>query len=221
MGPDAPTDTLGVSRLDRAALWLIVGAAGVVAALWAVGVVLAAGTHLGDGPLTVDRMTIGNAETPAFVADLAAVTEARYESVGITVEGAPETARWLLWGAYVAAALPTIGIAVTLAWLCVRILRGRAFGRSLTAATVSAAILAILGGTASQILGASGRAAIVDFLGVDSTAGGDAGAGPAEGFAGFALSVDLGPVAIGVVLAVVAVAFQIGARMQQDTRGLV
>ncbi|MEE6288939.1 hypothetical protein V2J52_14895 [Georgenia sp. MJ173] len=217
--PSSPSRRASTTA-DHVGLWLIGAGAALVALLHAVGIVLAGRQTLGSGPLEVRDMTIGDAATPAFTEPIAAITDARYESVTITVEGAPQSARWLLWGADAVSSLAAIGICLALLWLCVRVARQRPFGRSISAALLTTAALVMAGGVLGQFLGAIGRAEIVSFLGPEST-GGYHGAGAAEGFLGLAMEISLAPIGIGLALGVVAAAFEIGARLQRDTEGLV
>lgn len=218
----ASSPTAGtLSTADRAVLWLILAFAGAVALLATLGAALSARDVLGTGPLQVTDMEIGNAATPPFTERLPAITEARYESVAVTVDGAPEAARWLLWGSYTADAVVIIGVCLALAWLCWRVLHGRPFGRSLTVATATVAILVAIGGLAGQWLAAIGRGEIVAHLGLDATAGDSTDGGSQEGFLLLAMEISLAPLGVAAGLAVLAAAFQIGARMQRDTAGLV
>jgi len=210
-----------VSRGDRVALRLTAAVAATVAALAAVGLVLSAVHLLGEDPLEVQGLELVNASTPEFTEPLEGVVAARYESVALTVTDAPASARWLLLGSVAMTSAAAIGVGVTLTWLCLRVMVLRPFGRSVTVALVTSAVAVMLGGAGSQVLAAAANAAIVDHLGPAATGGATAGQGAVEGLLSFGMELDLAPIGVGVALAVVALAFQLGARMQRDTEGLV
>src|SRR5699024_6505018 len=103
--------------------------------------------------------------TPEFTEPFAQVTGARYESVALTLTEVPGSARWLFFAQAAVTGLAAVGVCLALLWLCLRVLRSRPFGRSVTAALVASAILIIVGGTAGQLLEAAARSAIVSHLG--------------------------------------------------------
>ncbi|WP_152188221.1 hypothetical protein [Georgenia satyanarayanai] len=211
-----------MSRGDRAALWGTAVVAGLVAVGAAVGGVMSVVQAMRDDPLTLHGFPLVNARTPEFTEPFGQVSEAWYESAALTVTGLPAAARWPFAAQSAVTALAVVGVSLALVWLAVRVLRNRPFGHSMTAALVASAVLIIVGGTASQLLGALGNAAVVDHLGPDVTGGADLSRPEGyEGLAMFSLELSLAPVGVGVALAVVALAFQIGARMQRDTEGLV
>lgn len=210
------------SRGDRAALWLTAGAAGTLAVAAAVVGTFSIVHALREDPLTVQGFPLVNARTPEFTEPFAQVTGARYESVALTLTDVPASARWLFAAQAGVTALAVVGVLLTLLWLCLRVLRTRPFGRSVTAALAASAALISIGGLASQALEATAQAAIVSHIGPDITGGADTARPEGyEGLAGYALNLDLTAVGVGVALAVVALAFQIGARLQRDTEGLV
>ncbi|PYF99317.1 hypothetical protein SAMN05216184_10726 [Georgenia satyanarayanai] len=211
-----------MSRGDRVALGATAAVAALVAVGAAVGGVMSVVQALRDDPLTLHGFPLVNARTPEFTEPFGQVSEAWYESAALTVTGLPTAARWPFAAQSAVTALAVVGVSLALLWLALRVLRNRPFGRSMTAALVASAVLIIVGGTVSQLLGAAGNAAVVDHLGTDITGGADT-ARP-EGYEGlmtFALDLSLAPVGVGLALAVVALAFQIGARLQRDTEGLV
>jgi len=206
-----------MSRTDRFALGATAALAGLVALGAAVGGVLSVVQALRDDPLTISGFELVNARAPEVTEPAEQVTAAWYDSATLSVANLPDSARWLFAGHSAVMALSVVGVSLALLWLALRVLRTRPFGRSVTAALVTSALLIIIGGTAAQLLEAAGRAAVVDHLGPAVTGG----AGSGESLLAFGLSVDLAPISVGMALAVVALAFQIGARMQRDTEGLV
>ena len=205
----------GMATADRIGLWVVGVGAGLVALAHAVALVLGVRRTLGDRPLEVAGLHFVEEAAPAFTEQLPAVTEARYYSWTAVVDGLPSLARWLLWGAEAAVSLAAIGICLALIWLCVRVARRRPFGRSLTVALVVTAGLVIIGGMLPQMLDAIARSEVIEYLGVAEMAA-------TQGTAvAFSFEVSLAPVGIGLALGVVAAAFEIGERLQQDTEGLV
>ena len=211
-----------MSRGDRVALGVTAALAGLVAAGAAVGGVMSVVQALRDDPLTLHGFPLVNALTPQFTEPFGQVSEARYESVTLTVTSLPVSARWPFAAQSAVTALAVVGVALALLWLALRVLRDRPFGRSMTAALVASAVLIAVGGTASQLLGAAGNGAVVDHLGTAITGGADTARPEGyEGLTSYALDLSLAPVGVGMALAVVALAFQIGARLQRETEGLV
>lgn len=211
-----------MARGDRVALGATVAVAVLVAVGAAVGGVTSAVQAMRDDPLSLARFPLVNARTPEFTQPFGQVDEARYESVTLTVSGLPASVRWLFAAQSVVTALAVVGVSLALVWLAVRVLRGRPFGRSMTAALVTSAVLVIVGGTANQLFGAAGNAAVVDHLGTAITGGADTARPEGyEGLTAYALDLSLAPIGVGMALAVIALAFRIGARMQRDTEGLV
>lgn len=211
-----------MSRGDRVALGATAAVAGLVAVGAAVGGVMSVVQALRDDPLTLHGFPLVNARTPEFTEPFGQVSEARYESAALTVTGLPTSVRWPFAAQSAVTALAVVGVSLALLWLALRVLRNRPFGRSMTAALVASAVLIIVGGTASQLLGAAGNAAVVHHLGTDITGGADTARPEGyEGLMAYALDLSLAPIGVGMALAVVALAFQIGARLQRDTEGLV
>lgn len=211
-----------MSRGDRFALGATAALAGLAALTAAAGGVLSVANALRDDPLTLAGFPLGSGRTPEFTEPVAQVTDARYESVALTLTELPDAARWLLAAQAAVVAIAVVGVSLTLLRLALRVLRARPFGRSMTVALVASAALIAVGGTVSQLLEAAARAVVVDHLGPDMTTGGTpGGTGSDEGLLSFALNLDLAPIGVGLALGVVALAFQVGARLQRDTEGLV
>lgn len=215
--PVHPKMRRALTAMDRAGLWVVGVGAALAAVLHAVGIVVRARQTLGTGPLEVTDLRLDAGSTPEFTENLPAVTEAHYDTITVVAEGAPSLARWLLWGADTTSSLAAIGICLALVWLCVRVARRRPFGRLLTLALLVTATLVMVGGMLPQLLGAMGRAEIVDHVGLAAMAG-EHGQGMVLAFS---LELSFAPVGIGLVLGVVTAAFEIGERLQRDTEGLV
>ena len=205
-----------LTAIDRAGVWIIGLGAALVATLHVVGLAASGREILGSGPLTVRNLALGNSGTPQFATSSPEITGASYETATVTVAQAPTSARWLLWGEVAATSLAAVGIALALAWLCVRVIRYRPFGRSVTLALFTTAVLVMVGGVLTDVLGAMGRAELVSALGT-SVLSGDHG----EGLLTMAMNVSLAPIGIGLAIGVLGAAFEVGARLQRDTEGLI
>ena len=105
--------------------------------------------------------------------------------------------------------LTAVTVALALAYLCWTLYKRRPFLAATTRAIEVAAAALLVGGFAGPaLLGFSAWTAI-DQLGLD------------QDLLPLSLQIDLMPVVAGVALAIVAMAFQLGERMQRDTEGLV
>lgn len=99
-------------------------------------------------------------------------------------------------------------------YLCIRLLRGRPFARSMTIAAVVVALALIVLGTASDVLTEVLRNTVqTEMLGD--------GMPPEPYSGGRSFSFPGGYLAAGLAVAVVALAFRIGDRVTRDTEGLV
>lgn len=208
-----------IAAIENWLLRAITGGAMIFAgfAAWALGSQI---VHLVTSrELTVPGFSVGNT-TPDFASKAPEILDAYYESAAVTVDGLTGTARAWLVAESAASGLLAIGLCVIVAVLGMRIVYGGPFARSVTWSVGGAAILVMVTGLTQSWFAAVARAEVVDFLGTQVTAG-DAGAGPYEGLAAFALNLDLAPIGWGLALALVATAFEIGERMQRDTEGLV
>lgn len=194
----------------------IVGSGGLIGIPLSLYSLVASAVHLTNAAVVrVTGIPFSSGEYPPILAGSDAPVDAGYESVWIEVANLPSGARWLLWGEQ---ALPTftgLAIAVAVAWLALALLRGRPFTRAFPWVLAAVAIVVMVAGVASQLVGAIARAETVAFLG-DPRVFTDEG-----GFAAFSLSLDLGPIGWGLGIALVAAAFSIGTRLQRETRGLV
>jgi len=103
-------------------------------------------------------------------------------------------------------------VALAVAYLGWRLLKGDPFRRSLTLATVIAAVALILGSAFSTGIGF-----IATFLAMDELTG---EAFMSEGYP-YTFTFDLTPALVGIALGVVATAFEYGEKLRADTAGLV
>ncbi|MBX9472334.1 hypothetical protein [Microcella sp.] len=217
-----PTSPTPPTRIERVFLRVIAVGALLVAALAVVAAVVGTASIANDKRVDVTGMLIANAETPAFTERSDAITDARYDSVSATVTGLSGEARAWLVTEHLAATLLTLGLALVVAWVALRLAAGRPFVRSATVALGGTAIVVTACGLIEQTAAALGHAEVVSFLGADKlTAGGNAENPSYEGFVAFGLNLDLAPIGWGIALLVIASAFELGQRLQRDTEGLV
>jgi hypothetical protein len=135
----------------------------------------------------------------------------QFQTAVISATGISLGARLLVAAAAIVGTLCTIFVALTISVLCQRLRRGAPFARSLASMLFAASLTLMIGGVIGQALTIAGASAVaVELNNVRGTHDFVAG-GPA----------DFTPVVAGMVLGVIAAAFRIGERMQQDTEGLV
>ncbi|MGN7861806.1 hypothetical protein ACTJI8_14595 [Microbacterium sp. 22303] len=193
-------------------LGLIATGAVSVAIAALVAIVLRAVALFGLAPTILLPMHDGG--TVKALAQAPAVLQSDYASAHVTVEGIPFFARLLLVLEGALPALATIGVCAVAWWLGVSLIRSRPFRRSMSTAIGIAACLVMVGGVLGQLAGAIGRAAVVDHLSVGDPS-------VTHVLWPFLLELDLAPLGWGFALALIATAFQLGARLQQDAEGLV
>lgn len=184
---------------EKTILGLIAGAAAAVAVL-AVVFLVGRIVEVSTGPVTLHDVPTDGPIDAGFAG-------ATFHSVDVTLDLSGDGRMFLIAGG-VLSTLLTVGICLVLAWLCVRVLRGKPFGPSLTWGIGTVAILVVAAGLGGPLLEGMAAQQSALALGV-------------EELPVFLVEVDLAPLAWGFALAVVAGAFEIGQRMQRDTQGLV
>lgn len=142
------------------------------------------------------------------------IRSASYSHADVVFDALPGGARWMLLLEGALPALATVGVCAVAWWLGVSLIRGRPFRTTMSTTIGIAACLVAAGGLFGQVAGAVARAMIVD-----GTAAGD----PSiyDAFSAFQLELDLAPLGWGFALALIAMAFAAGTRLQRDTEGLV
>ena len=200
-----------VSRGEGFTLGLIATGAVSVAVAALVAVVRAAFAIFGSDPTI--RMPVTGGEVTAL-ADVPEISAATYATAEVTFTSLPAGVSWMLLLEQALPALATIGVCIVAWWLGVSLMRARPFRPAMSNAIGVVACLVLAGGLLGQLLGAFGRAMLVDDLAATSPEVTDV-------FWIFLVELDLAPVGWGFALALVAGAFAIGARLQRDTEGLV
>ncbi|MFC7787333.1 hypothetical protein ACU045_00010 [Microbacterium sp. MAHUQ-60] len=200
-----------LSRADGFGLGLIATGAVSIAAAAVVAVVKGAFDVFGAD--AVVRMPLTGAEA-MDLGTIDGIRGAEPASADVAFDAITGTARWMLLLEGALPALATIGVCAVAWWLGVSLIRARPFRTTMSTTIGVAACLVVAGGLFGQLAGAIGRAMIVDSL---------ASADPAiyETFPAFRLDLDLAPLGWGFALALIAMAFAAGNRLQRETEGLV
>lgn len=200
-----------VTRAEGFTLGLIATGAVSVAIAALVSVIQRAVSLFGDD-VTVP-MPVKGGDVSALDG-VSGVASTSYTSAVVTLTSLPTPARWLLLFEGALPALATVGVCAVAWWLGVSLIRARPFRRSMAWIVGIAACLVIAGGLFGQLLGAIGRAVVVEDLAASTPDTTDI-------FWTLLLDLDLAPLGWGFALALVAGAFEIGTRLQRDTEGLV
>lgn len=162
-----------------------------------------------SSPVTMN-MPVHDAPMSAL-ADVVGVASAEFTESSVSFETVGAGVRWLLLGETVLPALATIIVCMTLWWLGFSLIRQRAFRKSMVPVLATAAMGLIVAGMIAPLLGGIARAEVVRMLPESASAP----------FWTFLVQFDAAPIGWGIALALIAVAFEVGQRMQKDTEGLV
>ncbi|WP_019181912.1 hypothetical protein [Microbacterium yannicii] len=200
-----------VSRGEGFALGLIATGAISVAVAALVAVVRAGIEIFGESPTV--RMPVAGGDVPGLSA-VPDITASNYASADVTFTSLPAGVSWMLLLEQALPALATIGVCIVAWWLGVSLMRARPFRPAMSHAIGVVACLVLAGGVLGQLLGAFGRAMLVDDLAASSSEVTDV-------FWILLVELDLAPVGWGFALALVAASFAIGARLQRETELLV
>lgn len=200
----------GAKFAEKGVLGFIAGAAAAIGIVDIVLLALRVISLATDEAIVVSSIPLMDFSASQIADASTRITSASFETMALTATGLPGSVRGPLIAAAILTALVSIGICAVVAWLCVRILVGRPFVRSATWGIGIVAILVIAGGMLGTLFESIANAEIVEALGLSDA-----------GLPTFLAVLDLSPLGWGMALAVIAGAFEIGQRMQQDTKGLV
>ncbi|SDS09670.1 hypothetical protein [Microterricola viridarii] len=164
-----------------------------------------------SAPTVEAQMSAVFAVPASAVTGAATLVSGSFDSAQLVLADVSTTARLLLAGSALALGLAQVLIAGTIVFTSVGLVRGRPFGRRMTWLLATASITLIAGGLLGYALGTAAQFTIAAELNPD----------PVGSVFPFAGGFDLTIVFVGVVLGVVAAAFEIGERMQRDTEGLI
>lgn len=174
---------------------------------------------LGDDrvQLTLPMSNNSDAVTGSFGPDATASVESgTLTSATVVVDGIDQSTRALLAAGSAIDTLTQVAVVVAIMTLCITLVRGRPFTRTITTPVTIASGAVAIGSLAGQALTGFGTGSVSAQLGHTSAS---SGAEQNPYLLGFAF--DLTPVIAGLALALVAQAFLYAERMQHDTEGLV
>jgi hypothetical protein len=142
----------------------------------------------------------------------ASIVSGSYDSASVVVGGLDSGTVVLAMVARIAGILTQAAIAASVALIAWRLLRGRAFRRSLSLTVTFSGAILLVGGLLS-----GGVGMLADWMAADQLNGGVS----RGGFWPLIGTVDGTPLGIGVCLLLVGLAFEYGERLQRETEGLV
>lgn len=151
-----------------------------------------------------------------FLADVdtdgqASIARGETTAAEMTVDGLSTTARLLLGGGTLLLILVQVMIAIAIVVLCRQLLDGRPFVTALRRLIGALAVVVLVGGMFGQALYGFGNFQVATELNTD----------PIGSEFPLMMYIDSTPFIVGFVLALVAMAFSIGERLQRETEGLV
>ncbi|MET0161931.1 MAG: hypothetical protein ABW204_04695 [Microbacteriaceae bacterium] len=200
-------------KTERGILYAVGGGALLVGA----AAVLFGGTQLiidavGDAvPL---RLEVDHALPEGIGGGTATLIEGAYDSAAVSASGLSAGVVTLLTVARGFGLLTTAAVAWSVAWLAWKLLRGQPFAASVGNALVTAGGSLAIGGLLSQGLGGFGAWIAIEELLGDVSAG-------ADPFFPLIMGFDPAPLGYGLAMMLIALAFERGRSLQQDTDGLV
>ncbi|BDZ40472.1 hypothetical protein [Microbacterium suwonense] len=209
----APVSIEGMAKSDRIGTAFVAGGAvfvGVVALGNAVDTLFGS---LSPGSVTVYNMARRVAQVEDALMALPQIEWASSTAVDVTIDDAPASVSAWLLTADLLPILLVLVVCATAVWLAIGMLHGRPFARRFPLALVVVASAVMVCGLFGQLAAGIARAEAAAFL--------NAGASEDVVFASLAVAIDLSPIGWGLVIGLLAGAFQLGTRMQNDTEGLV
>lgn len=204
----------GVAKPDRFGTAFVAGGAvvvGITALGSAISTTVAA---LTPGAVTVHDLGRMTAHVEPDLMALPHVEQASSTVVNVTITDAPSSMTTFL---LIADLLPILLILIVCAaavWLAIGLLHGRPFARRFPVALIVVSTAVMFCGIFAQFFAGIGRGEAARFLNAGSAAG-------QEPFIFLSYTLDLSPLGWGLLIGLLGGAFQLGSRMQQDTKGLV
>lgn len=195
-----------VSRKDTAAAMLLA----VVAAVAAIVLTVWRITGYFNGPVTLTLPLISKQLSPT---DLSLGAEARYTSAEATIPQLPRPEAAALAWSEALNLLTVLAVLALLFLLAFRLRRHLLFTAHSAWTIVSCGTVLALAGSASQVVDGMSRTRLADSIGLDQGTGGE--------YVLFVGTFSFAPAVAGLVLILVAGAFEYGRRLQKDTEGLV
>lgn len=195
------------TRLERPLLWSFLVAAVLVGLASLVTGVLRLAEALSSGHIPL-HLLIGGSLPSAADAGTADLVQGTYASASVLVSGLSPLPvfLWALSGVLVT--LTTAVISAAVAQLCWKLLRLRAFDRSVSQMANLVGFVLVVGSLISEGFGGLGRMIATDELGAGNV-----------WTAGFVIN--FAPMMAGFVILLVALAFEAGTRLQRDNEGLI
>ena len=197
-------------RVVRGMLWAFLAGAVVIAVA-----ILILGTQVTIHTLSSGRVPLNlvalHPLAPATDAGTARIVSGAYETASVTVSQLSPGTVALAITSSIANMLTQAAIALLVALLAWRVLRGRMFRRSLSYAAIIAGGILLVGGMLAQ-----GAGSLATGIAASELNGGSG-----RGLWPLAGRFDLTFLGVGVVLLLVGLAFEYGERLQRDTEGLV
>lgn len=199
----------GLTRADTFALWLFTG----VTAFFGVAILVAAVPAIIElfGEEVPVSLWASQNVTPDAASGTARIVSGEFDRASLSVAGIESWPRIALAVSLALTSLCSAAIAATVVALCLGILSGRPFVRSVTWVLTTASLVLIAGSVLGALFDTMAMFSIVEALNPD----------PFDTVFPFQSEYDFTALLIGLVFGAVATAFQLGQKMQRDTEGLV
>ncbi|RWZ59512.1 hypothetical protein ELQ92_11775 [Labedella populi] len=199
----------GLTRADTFALWLFTG----VTAFFGVAVLVSAIPAIVElfGDEVPFSLSASQNVPPDAASGTARIVSGSFDRAQLLVSGVELWPRIALAVSIALASLCSAAVAATVVALCLGILSGRPFVRSVTWVLTTASLVLIAGSLLGAFFNTMAMFSIVAAINPD----------PSDTVFPFASEYDFTALLIGLVFGAVATAFQLGQRMQRDTDGLV
>lgn len=207
----------GTSTFERSTERGVLYAVGGGALLVGAAAVLFGGTQLiidAASGVTSLRLEVDQPLPDDIGGGSANLADGAYETALVDAEGLSDGAVALLTVARAFGLLTTAAVAWSVVWLAWKLLHGRPFAASVGNALATAGGALAIGGLLSHGLGGFGAWIAIEELLGDVSA-------DADPFFPLAMSFDPAPLGYGFAMLLIALAFERGRRLQQDTEGLV